>query len=372
MKILILSDSNSPHTIRWVKSLIQKKCSIRLFSFHSPDTHLYKDDHKILIDSLNLPREKQLKNETSLYKLIYLKSLLQVKKIIKEFKPDILHAHYASSYGMIGALTGFHPFIISVWGSDIYNFPNHSMVHRTLMKFNLSKADKILSTSRIMKLETQKYTNKEILVTPFGVDTEKFRPQKKNYTYFKGDEIVIGTIKSLEKKYGIDYLIRAFAIIRKKFSNQSLKLIIVGQGTQQEYLKSLVNELKIQNDTIFTGYIYHDKIPEYHNMLDIYVAASIEDSESFGVAVLEASACGKPVVVSNVGGLPEVVENGMTGFIVEKQNPEALAEVLEKLISNSGLRTEMGNNGRNKILKEFSWIESVDYMISIYNEILAH
>lgn len=132
-------------------------------------------------------------------------------------------------------------------------------------------------------------------------------------------------------------------------------------------LEELVNELNIIDKTIFTGYITPNDVAYYHNMLDIYVAVSIK--ESFGVAVLEASACSKPVVVSNVGGLPEIVEDGITGFIVEKENPEVLAEALEKLILDIDLRIQMGKNGRNKVINEYNWKDSVAAMISIYESI---
>ena len=103
-------------------------------------------------------------------------------------------------------------------------------------------------------------------------------------------------------------------------------------------------------------------------MLDIYVAVSLQ--ESFGVAVLEASACAKPVIVSNVGGLPEVVDDGKTGIIIEKENPNQLADELIKLITNPVLRIEMGKKGRLKVLNEYNWIESVKQMLSVYQECL--
>jgi len=87
--------------------------------------------------------------------------------------------------------------------------------------------------------------------------------------------------------------------------------------------------------------------------------------------VLEASACCKPVVVSNVGGLPEVVENGTTGYIVEKENPTLLTEAIGKLIVNKELRKQFGENGRKKVLEEYDWKKSVDKMISIYKECLT-
>jgi len=99
-------------------------------------------------------------------------------------------------------------------------------------------------------------------------------------------------------------------------------------------------------NTVFTGKVNYGEVPKYHNMLTISVFPSIFESESFGVSILEASACEKPVVVSNVGGLPEVVDDQKTGFIVPPKDPEKLAEAIEKLILNESLRLQIGKAGR--------------------------
>ena len=367
MKILLLSDSNSPHTLRWAKSIRNAGIEVGIFSLHKINLSIYPDTPDIQLNSLNLSRSFQSKNENNISKLIYIKAVSTVKKIIKEYKPDIVHAHYASSYGLIGALTGFHPFVISVWGSDVFRFPTYSFIHRRTLIYSFTKADKILATSNVLKEESKKYTLKEIAVIPFGIDTEKFSPKEVN-SIFKYEDVVIGTIKALEYVYGVEYLIRAFKIVKTKLFNQTIKLLVVGSGTLKESLEKIVKELELENDTVFTGYIGQDNISDYHNMLDIYVAVSLE--ESFGVSVIEASACSKPVIVSNVGGLLEVVEKGKTGFIVEPKNPEALAEALIKLINNPGLRVEMGRNGRNKVLQHYQWDDSVKKMIGVYNSLL--
>ena len=367
MRILLLSDSNSPHTLRWAKSIRNCNNTVGIFSLHTPDPALYRDTPDINLFSINASRELQTKDETNISKLIYLRARKKVKEIIKEFRPDIVHSHYASSYGFIGALSGFHPYLISLWGGDIFSFPNKSFLYSRILKFSLSKADKILSTSRVMKERAQNYTEKKIILTPFGIDVERFYPKKIN-KYFKQDDIVIGTIKTLEKHYGIDLLIKAFYLVKNKYPDKPLKLLIVGKGTQREFLENKVKTLGIENDTVFTGYVDHNNVQDYHSMIDIYVAMSL--TESFGVAVLEASACGRPVVVSNVGGLPEVVEHEKTGLIVEKENPEKLADALDKLICNPELMIGMGNEGRNKVIKEYNWKESVKKMISIYETIV--
>ena len=140
-----------------------------------------------------------------LSKLNYLKVLPELKKVIRGFKPDIMHAHFATSYGLLGALSGFHPFVLSVWGSDVFDFPKKSLLHRKILEYNLKKADKILSTSNVMAVETKNYTDKEIEVTPFGINIELFRPEKADRTAstpFSESDIVVGTIKLLEDKYG--------------------------------------------------------------------------------------------------------------------------------------------------------------------------
>lgn len=368
MKILILSDSNSIHTIKWVKALINSGIKIKLFSFFSPEADYFNHNQENMISCLNLDQALRLNNNI-FSKLVYLKAIKKVKKLITEFKPDILHAHYASSYGLVGALTYFHPFVLSVWGEDVYNFPRKSILHKAIIKNNLSKADRILSTSNVMKIETQKYTSNEVFVTPFGIDTKRFSPQKVN-SLFEPNTLVIGTVKTLEIKYGIEYLIRAFYLLKKKYPEETLKLLIVGKGSQEDYLKQLVRDLNIESDTIFTGFVNHNYVPEYQNMLDISVSVSIDDSESFGVAIIEASACGKPVIVSNVGGLPEVVENGKTGFVVESKNPEMIVDAISKLIENRGLRIEMGKNGRDRVMELYDWNDSLNKMISIYQSLL--
>lgn len=363
MRVLILSDSNSPHTIKWAKSIAEKNISVGIFSIHKSNPDFYNGIKNIKIFDLGITREIQNKTENNISKIFYLKGVYRLKSILNNFKPDILHSHYASSYGLIGALSRFNPYLISVWGSDVFQFPNYSKLYKKILEFNLSKADKILSTSIALKKETEKYTSKDILITPFGVDTNIFKKTNVN-SIFPNNDFIIGTIKTLEKNYGIEYLIRAFNLLKLKYNSAHLKLLIVGKGTQLGYLQDLVKSLNIQGDVVFTGYVNHNEIVKYHNMLDLSVFPSLE--ESFGVSVLEASACEKPVIVTNVGGLPEVVENNVTGFIIEKENIELLAEKMETLFLNKNLMKELGQNGRNKVKNEYEWDMCVDKMIKIY------
>ncbi|MFZ2865035.1 MAG: glycosyltransferase family 4 protein, partial [Ignavibacteriaceae bacterium] len=101
-------------------------------------------------------------------------------------------------------------------------------------------------------------------------------------------------------------------------------------------------------------------------MLDIYIAPSTDDSESFGVGILEASACGKPVIVSNIGGLPEVVIDNYTGFMIPPNNPQVLAEKIEILLLNKETRLKFGENGRRFVEEQYNYDKILNYIISIY------
>lgn len=353
MKIAYLSPAFSIHTVRWVNEMTKRGYEVHLVTMHPPHT------------------DNPIDNNVSIYMLPfslpagYFLNKWRLKKLLRQISPVLLHTHYASGYGTLSRLSGFHPTVLSVWGSDVFDFPRNSIINRKILEFNLRKADYICSTSHIMATETQKYTYKEILVTPFGVDCEKFKPMPE---LKPKNKIIIGTIKTLEEKYGIEHLIKAFAIIVKQHPNLPLELHIGGKGGLKGKLQKLCGDLNIENKTKFLGYISHNEVPRIFNTFSIFV--SVSDSESFGVAVIEAEACGIPVVVSNIGGLPEVVKNNMTGFIVPPRNPEATAKAIEKLILDEHLRTKMGKAGQQFVLTSYEWSKCAKIMENLYRSAL--
>lgn len=365
MKVLILANPVSSHTIKWVNSLSDSGIEIFLFGLNGYDKSMFNKDVKIEI--FDISSKLKSNKDGSFSKIIYLTALKRIKDFVKKVRPDILHAHYVSSYGLLGALAGYHPFVISVWGTDIFYIPEKNIVNRKLIEFSLDKSDLVLSTSHIMAEQTKKFTHKEIEVIPFGIDTEKFKPVKTG-SLFSNEDIVIGTVKTLEKKYGIENLIRSFKMVKDKLRSDKLKLLIVGGGTDADYFKNIVRGLNLEQSTIFTGYINPDKVHEYHNMLDIFVALS--ESESFGVSVLEASACEKPVVVSKAAGFTEIIKDNQAGFIVEKNDIRQAAGILLKLIEDRELRDRMGKAGRDNVLKFYNWNDNVVQMINVYKRLI--
>lgn len=356
MKICYLADINSAHTHKFLKYFTNKGYDIHVISL-GKGTYEGATVHTLDI------ADDVMKNSSEKGKLGYLKKVKRVKELINEIKPDILHAHYASSYGLLGALCNYHPYIISVWGSDVYDFPIKSPIHKMIIKYNLKKADCILSTSNVMKLETEKYTDKKIEVTPFGVDINRFYPNK-----IESDEIIIGTIKTLEEKYGIQYLVKAFKKVKEENKNLNIKLRIGGKGSQEEYLKSLCRELNIENDVTFLGFVRPDDVIKEFQRFDISVFPSTLDSESFGVAAVESEACGTPVIVSNVGGLMESTKPNETSLVVEKKSVEDLVEKINLLVRDKELRIKMGKAARKFVEDNYSLEKNFEKIDKIYTD----
>ena len=368
MKIFILSDPCSIHTKRWISALAERGISVFLFGLSTDNTnHYLKYDNVTIFSTNHISRLKNRIKNGSFEKLKYLTVIGSLKKCIKNFQPDILHAHYASSYGLLGALSGFHPYIVSAWGSDVYDFPGVSFLHKSILKYNLLKADQILSTSHIMAKEVNKYTDKIVEVTPFGVDINLF---KKQDIIKEDDTFMVGNVKTLSHKYGIDVLIKAFKIVKESNPYKDIKLNIIGDGPDKDKLKKLAADLAIADSVYFRGKVENNLLPEWYNLFSVSVSASVLDSESFGVVAVEAMACECPVIVSDADGFTEVVVNNETGIIVPKKDIVATAAAIQKYIDNPNLREDYGKKGRKRVEQLYDWNKNVDKMIHIYINIL--
>lgn len=367
MRVLILSDADSIHTLRWVRSLSQRGCKILLFNLLKCDLSPYDGMSNVQVYSCDFVlRDNAALSQRILDKMVYLKAIHILCRQIKKFRPDFLHAHYACSFGLIGALSGFHPYVLSVWGSDVYNYPQQGSLYRHLLTFTLRKADHILSTSHCMARETHKYTSKPIDVTPFGVDMKRFAPVTATD---KPATFVVGNVKTLKYCYGIDTLIRAFAIVHQRHPDTDMRLLIAGTGPDRDQLVALSEELNVRPLVNFLGFIPNLELPKLYAKFDVSVSLSRE--ESFGVVAVEAMSCACPVVTSDAEGFSEVVDHGVTGFVVPKDNPEAAAEAIERFINHPELREQMGKAARQRVAQLYDWNRNVDTMMDIYNRVIS-
>lgn len=315
------------------------------------------DNIKTIQQNIIIKTSKQKLSNTK-NKLLFISVFFELLKLKKGFKPYVIHSHYATSYGLLGRMLFFDNFYLSVWGSDIFDFPLKSNIHKALIKFIFKGAKRIFSTSHVMAKEINKYTTKEVDIIPFGIDINQFSPKE---SIDKG--FVLGTVKSLEDIYGIDRLIDVFDLVQKSIKDSIC--VIYGAGSKEEKLKLKVAELGLNSNVVFKGKISNKDVSKALSEMDVFCAFS--RSESFGVAILEASSCSLPVVVTDVGGLPEVVLDNQTGFVCN-YNKEKISEKIIELYNKKELRVSFGKNGRKFVKDKFDWNKNIELMKACYDQ----
>lgn len=360
MKIALLSGASSIHTIRWANGLNAAGHEVHVISQHAPCDPF---DEGVVLHQFPFRGIAG-----------YFAMVPAVKKLLKQIQPDVVNAHYASGYATTARFVGHRPWLLSVWGSDVYDFPHTSPLHKWLVRANLYAADTVASTSVCMAEETRALAPKlgDIPITPFGVDMQAYHDIQPVLAE-NSETIVVGTVKSMASTYGIDTLIDAFSLLLKKLQNthaeiaDKLVLRLVGGGSSIDEYKQQVERLNIAKKVEFIGRVPHVEVPGELAKLDIYVALS--RMESFGVAIIEAGAAGRPVVVSDAGGLPEVTLQDITGLIVPRENPQAAADAIERLVLNPQFRQQLGLAGREHVEQAYNWSACVEKMVAVYRKV---
>ncbi|OIO00182.1 MAG: hypothetical protein AUJ51_10860 [Elusimicrobia bacterium CG1_02_56_21] len=291
-----------------------------------------------------------------------LRALTRLKKEITRLKPAIVHTH-TSKAGALGRLAAAMANLRAGKPSVIIHTPHGHLLYGYYGPFKTSifkLAEKFLSrfTDHFIALTPGELAEsagagigrrEQWTVVHSGVD---FRPpavpaHKRNLE-IAPDETAIGTVARLEPVKGIEYFIRAAALLKKSLPARKLRFVIIGGGEEETKLRNLAASLGVRDKVMFLG--FRSDATALMAALDIYVQPSL--NEAMGRAPLEAQALGLPAVVSRVCGLPAIIKEGETGFTFTPGNPEALASALEKLILDPDLRRRMGAAAKAWALKK--------------------
>lgn len=360
MKICYIADANSPHSQRWIGYFAKREYQIDWISCSAPEGD-FPDGikfHKIK-DSRFKP-----------WKII--KNVVAVRRLVKQIKPDILHAHYAGVNGVLGWLCGVHPYVITAWGSDILIAAKKPAM-KIFIKRALASADMITADAFHLKDEMIRLglPKDKIEIINFGVETEIFCPHAADIGLQKKLGIQnhpsIISARSLEPIYDIATLLEAAAMVVKRIS--AVKFIIGGRGSCEARLKHRAKELGIEKNLIFAGFIPHDNLHRWFNSADIYVSTSLSDA-GIAASTAEAMACGLPAVVSDTAENGKWIESERNGFLFPARDAKKLAEILIRLALDFKLRRKIGDAGRRIIVGKNDYGNEMSKMERLY-ELLA-
>jgi len=298
------------------------------------------------------------------------RSTLKAVKLLKQQKIDIIHhmlptVHNQTFNPLALGKTKNYPFIVGPASAHFYKRPIDEKILTSitsrLHQATIKKADKLITLTRqIKKLYKGIIEEDKIAVIPFAVDTEAFKPSRQEE---KNELLYAGALFKLK---GIHHLIKAIAIVSRE--KPETKLRIVGDGPQRTFIENMVRCYKLQKNVIIQGVVPHNCIVAYYQRCSFFCFPT--QGEPFGKAIIEAMACAKPVIATNVGGPREIVRNGETGFLVPPGAPKLLAEKILMLLADEGLRRKLGGNARRAVLERFSWAKIAEKYHRIYRSFL--
>jgi len=247
----------------------------------------------------------------------------------------------------------------------VLGFFRNKLIDRLNMTFGkylwtvmLKKADCLMVSVKdaINVIPTEHHS--KVSTLPLGVDTNAFTPKLTTDT----EDFKILFVGNLIKQKGLHYLLKAVVQVKRHFPNVTLTFL--GSGKDEKYFRKLCEELQIVDNVVFKGSIPFDEIISFYQECNIFCLPSLR--EAFGISLLQAMSCGKPVVTTNVGGPPHFVEDGKSGYLVPPANSDAIAEALINLLSDKEKREEMGKYNRKLCVEKYDWEKIVDEIELIY------
>lgn len=397
MRICLVANATSIHTKRWASWFAQNGHDVHIVSFWDAEIKGVTVHHIKLLPSIltslknsvlqrqpsalsvkDTPTEKALKSFRSTL-MSYFTLISQpldnwrIKRTIKRIKPDILHGHYVTSYGFYAACSGFHPLVITAWGSDVLIDPGLSRFNRHRVEFALKRADLIICEGENLRERMIQFgaIPDRIKKLYWAVDTEIFSPDKKDDMLhhdlgLSGSPVVIST-RSLNPVYDIETLVKAVPLVLAQVPET--RFIIGGSGTQAVYLKRLSQSLGIADNMRFVGEVPYEDMPKYLALADIYVCTSLSDG-GFALSTKEAMSCGLPVVVTDFGDSRKWVHDGVNGFVVPLSNPGALASKIVYLLSHKDDWRKMGQVNRRMVEEKANWEREMGKLEKLYEELV--
>lgn len=243
------------------------------------------------------------------------------------------------------------PYIVWGRGSDVYLPGRFIRVTRNLV---LQNADAILVLTEDMRKKMTEFTSRKIYIVPNGIDLVEFKG-----VAIKSDNDTAGKIilfvGSLYPIKGVKYLLMAMKNIHEEMPDACL--IIVGDGGEREQLEALSIQMRIQNYIQFVGRVPHKKVLTFMHQADVFVLPSL--SEGLPNVIIEAMACGLPIVASRVGGIPDIIEDGVNGFLVNPESSDEIANRILMLLQNSEIKERIINNNIKKA-EIFNWVTIIE------------
>ncbi len=345
LRIAVLGDFDGVHTRSWLRWFIARGHDVHAISFYPPSApvdgvtlHVLKErftngdgGSAAGSGSSRIPR--------SLVRLVHAARYRQagLQRVLREIAPDVFHAHFVVEHGFYGALAGFHPYVVTAWGSDVLVEPGRDPISRQIAKWTLARADLITSNNNVMaeRIVELGASRSKVEIVTLGADAyfgDRWEESANVAAPFAGAPITILSTRAHEPLYNIDAIIDAFAVLHEKAPNT--QLVVAHSGSLSPALEDRARPL---GDAVtFTGTVDAARLRDL--MTEAAVFVSVPSSDGTSVALLQAMSAGAFPVVSALETVREWIVDGENGLTVPLGSPVLMAEALMKAVSGVELR----------------------------------
>lgn len=388
MRILYFSRDYTPHDHRFLSALVKSEHQVY---------YLRLEQQNQPFETRPLPPEIELiewsggKSLVSAWQLPGL--LFDLKRLLKKVNPHLVHAGPIQRSAFLVALSGFKPLLGMSWGYDLIQDAKRNFFWNWATRYTLKKSDWLIGDCETIRKIAISYGMPADRITtfPWGIDLEHFSPKpvsmdnpetnhfEKPLKYLENTSLPFTLIstRNWEPIYGVDTLARAFVLASRE--DPGLQLVMLGSGSQADLLKDIFSSAGLisspglpessskNSRVVFPGHVNYEKLPACYQSSDLYLAATHSDGTS--ISLLEAMACGLPVLVSDIDGNREWVNHGVNGWLIPEGDVDAMAQAILNAVRMRSQLSVMGREGRKTVEQRANWKLNSQKLLDVYQHV---
>lgn len=356
MRILFVTGAASVHSERWVSFFADRGHDVTWVSLGEPPTRAYES-----LRFVELPRH----HSAPLRPLSYARAL---RKLVREVQPHVVHAHQVWIDAIVAAASGFHPLVVTPWGSDVLLAPK-SRLKRPLISWALRRADLVTcdGENTAQAISTLGVPRPEIELVYFGTNVDRFTPEHSGTGARSrlelGTRPVVLSLRSLRPLYDIETVVRSVPGVLEACPDAAY--VIAGDGAKRAELVALAEALGVTEAVHFVGQVNESDVLDLMAAADVYVSTALSDS-GLAASTAEAMACGLPVVVTDTGSVRDWIDDRVNGDIIPIQSPGVLADRISDLLLDGPRREAWGAMNRRIIVERNNYGLEMTRMEELY------
>ncbi|MGD8545890.1 MAG: glycosyltransferase family 4 protein [Candidatus Bathyarchaeota archaeon] len=378
IKLAFLADGESVHTKRWLTYFVDKGYDVNLITSTAKRARTIKGvkTHEL---RFSLARDTYYRAHAAFPLRVW-----KIRKTVKKIDPDVLHAHYITNYGVCAALSGFHPLVLTPWGSDITTDPERSRLRKFLIKYAFERADLVhintqVGRNRLIELGCDP---RKIFMQRWGVDTIRFSPKARSLSLRRSlgidNAYSVLCARYWRPLYNVEVFIKAVPLVLKKIEN--VKFIMLGGGPLEPKLKLLARSLEVYENIIFIGRVPEAEMPAYLASVDVYVdpisdyrpdmpgnVVVARGGGGIGQTTRQTMSCGTPYLLSDTINKSSV--DHFHGLFYKQMDHRDLARKIIYILSNEKLRREIGEKSRKVALEIFEMNKIMKQWETVYHNL---